>query len=90
MNLQSDFEGVNSTVDAEQDDISMKTKMVVTPGIIAIKFGEKSFISTILGFNTHGDYEYYNEINSQNISNLSTIDKTHLKCDIFHGSVLNG
>ena len=39
----------------------MKTKLVVRPGIKAIKFDEKSFFSTILGFDPHWDYKHYNE-----------------------------
>ena len=39
--------------DIEFDDIKMKTKMVVRDGKIAMKFDEKSFFGTILGFN-HG------------------------------------
>ena len=42
-------------------DITMKTKLVVKPGIIAIRFDEKSFFSTILGFNPGWDYKHYNE-----------------------------
>ena len=48
-NLQSEFEGVNNTVDIEFDDISMKTKWVVRPGIIAGEFEGKSFFSIIPG-----------------------------------------
>ena len=41
-NVQSEYEGVNQTVDIEHDDISMKTKLVVRPGIMAIKFDKKN------------------------------------------------
>ena len=34
----------------------MKTKLVVKRGIIAIRFDEKSFFNTILGFNSGWDY----------------------------------
>ena len=54
-NLQSEFEGFNNATDIEFDDITMKTKSVVRPGIIAIRFDEKSFFSTILGFTPHWD-----------------------------------
>ena len=36
--LQPDCPGYNSSVDIELDDISMKTKLVVRPGSIAIRF----------------------------------------------------
>ena len=41
--LQREYEQVNNSVDIEFDDITMKTKLVVRPGIIAIRFDEKSF-----------------------------------------------
>ena len=54
-NLQLDFDGVDNAIDNKFDDISMKTKMFVRPGIIAIRFEEKSFLNTVLGFNPHWD-----------------------------------
>ena len=42
------------------DDISMKTKLVVRSGITAIRFDEKSFFISILGFTLHCDYKQYN------------------------------
>ena len=41
---------MNNSIDIEFDDITMKTKVVVRPGIIAIRFDEKSFFSAVLGF----------------------------------------
>ena len=64
--------------------------MVVRSGIIAKKFDEKSFFSTISGFTPHWDFKSYNEYISQKIINLSSIDKIHLKCDVIDGSVVNG
>ena len=68
----------------------MKTKLIARPGIIAIRFDEKSFFSTILGFTPHWDYKNYNEYISQKIINLSTIDRIHLKCDVMDGSLVDG
>ena len=68
----------------------MKTKLVVVPNIIAIKFDEKSFFGTILGFQPHWDYEHYNEYIRQKIINLSTKNRKHLKCDVIDSSVVNG
>ena len=48
----------------------MKTKLVVKDGIIAIRFDEISFFSTILGFNPQWDYKHYNEYISQKIVNV--------------------
>ena len=89
--LQFEFEGINNTVDFELDDIRMKTKMVVGPGIKAVRFVEKSFFfSRALGFNRYWDYKHYNERLSQKLENLSTIDKNHLKHDVIDSSLLNG
>ena len=49
--LQSEYEGYHNAIDIEFDDITMKTLLFVRPGITAIRFDEKSFFSTILGFN---------------------------------------
>ena len=65
----------NKVIDIDFDSITRKTKMVVRPGIKAIRFDEKSFFSTILGFVPHWDYKHYNENISQKIVNLSSIIK---------------
>ena len=41
--FQTEYPGPSDVIDIEYDDITMKTKMVVRSGIIAIKFDEKSF-----------------------------------------------
>ena len=64
--------------------------MVVGSGIIAIRFDEKSFFSTILGFTAGWDYEHYNQYLSQKIVNLSSTNKIHLSCDAIVGSVVDG
>ena len=64
--------------------------MVVKPGIIAIKFNEKSFYSTILGFTPGWDYKQYNEYISQNIVNLTSTNKIRLKCECIDGIIQNG
>ena len=68
----------------------MKTKLVVRPTIIATRFNENSFFSTILGFPSGWDYKHYNEHISQKNVNLSIANKVHLKCDAIDGSVVNG
>ena len=72
------------------DEITMKSKLVVRVGIIAMRFYEKSFFSTILGFNHGWHYKHYNKRISQKKLNLSTTNKVHLKCDVIDGSVIYG
>ena len=48
--LQPEFKLYNNSVDIEYDEIAMKTKLIVRPGIIAIRFDENSFFNTILCF----------------------------------------
>ena len=88
--LQPKYQASSNVIVIEFDDITMKTKLVVRAGIIAIRFDEKSFFSTVLGFTPCWDYKHYNEHNSQKIINLSSKNKIHLKSDIIDGSVLNG
>ena len=89
-NLQSEYPEPSNVIDIEYDGINMKTKLVVRPGIIAIKFHEKSFFSNVLDFNSGWDFKHYNKYISQKILNLGSTKKTHLKCDIIDGSVVNG
>ena len=88
--LQSEYPGPSNVIDIEYDDITMKTKLVVNIGIIAIRFDEKSFFNTILGFTPGWDYKHYNKYISQKIVNLGGTNKIHLKCDCIDGSVVNG
>ena len=88
--LQSEYPGPGNVIDIEYDDITMKTKLVVRYGIIAIRFDEKSFFSTVLGFNSGWDYKFHNKYTSQKIVNLGSTNKIHLKCDCIDGSVVNG
>ena len=88
--LQSEFKGDFNKIVIEFDDITRKTKLDVRPGIIAIRFDEKSFFSTILGFTPGWDYKHYNEYTIQKIVNLSSTNKIHLKCGCIDGSIQNG
>ena len=54
----------------------MKTEFNVRTGIIAIRFDEQSFFSTILEITTYWDYKQYNKYISQKIVNLSTTKNT--------------
>ena len=73
--LQSECPGLRNVIDIEYDDITMKTKLVVRSGIIAIRFDEKPFFSSILGFTPGWDYKHYNKYISQKIVNLSSTNK---------------
>ena len=88
--LQPEYEGYHNAIDIEFDNITMKTKLVVRYGIIAIRFDEKSFFSTILGFTSGWDYKSYNKYTSQKIVNSGSTNKIHLKCDCIDGSIQDG
>ena len=88
--LQSEYPGPRNVIDIEYNDITMKTKLVVKSGIIAIRFDEKLFFSTVLGFTPGWDYKHYYKYLSQKVVNLGSTNKILLKCDCIDGSVLNG
>ena len=88
--LQSEYPSSDSEILIRLDEITRKTKLVVNSGIIAIRFDEKSFFSTILGFTPGWDYKHYNQYFSQKIVNLSSTNKIHLKCDAIDGSIQDG
>ena len=88
--LQSEYKSEINDIIIEFDDIIRKTKLNVRPGIIAVRFDEKSFFSTILGFTSGWDYKHYNKDISQKVVNLSNTKKIHLKCDCIDGSIQNG
>ena len=88
--IQFEYPGPSNVIDIEYDDITMKTKLDVKAGIIAIRFDEKSFFSTVLGFTSGWDYKHYNKYISQKIVNLGSTNKIHLKCDIIDGSIVDG
>ena len=58
--LQSEYPQSDSEILIRLDEITRKTKLVVNSCIIAIRFDEKSFFSTILGFTAGWDYEHCN------------------------------
>ena len=87
--LQSECPGPSNVIDIDFDNITMKTILFVKSGIIAIRFDEKSFFSTVLGFTSGWDYKHYNEYASQKILNLGSTNKIHLKGDVIDGSVVN-
>ena len=94
-----DHEG---TLQIEYNDLNKKTKLVLprfgsTFG--TLRFAEKSFFNTLLGFTPYWDYKPTNAILSDGhgaytsdkiVLNLNTKNKIHLKCDAIDGSVGNG
>ena len=77
-------------IDIEYDDITMKTKLVVRSGIIGIRFVEKSFFNTVLGYTPAWDYKPYNKYIGQKILNLGSTIERNLKCDCIDGSIQDG
>ena len=94
-----DHEG---TLQIEYDDLNKKSKLILTrfgSTFGTLRFNEKSFFHTLLGFEPYWDYKPTNAFNSNGdgvytsdkvILNLNTINKIHLKCDCIDGSVVNG
>ena len=88
--LHPEYDGYHNAIDIEYDDITMKTKLKLRAMIIAIRFDEKSFFSTVLGFTPGWDYKHYNKYTIQKVVNLGSTNKIHLKCDIIDGSIVDG
>ena len=94
-----DHEG---TLKIEYDDLDKKVEIILTrfgESFGTLRFDEKSFFHTLLGFTPYWDYKPTNVIHADApgvytsdkiILNLNTINKIHLKCDIIDGSVVNG
>ena len=67
-------------------------------GLGTLRFDERSFYQTLLGFTPYLDYKPTNSNNidipgvyiSDKILNLSTINKLHLKCNCIDGSIQDG
>ena len=88
--LQPEYDESSNVIVIEFHDITMKTILVDRDGMIAIRFDEKSFFTTVLGFTSGWDYKHYNAYISQKILNLNTTNKIHLKSDCINGSIING
>ena len=98
------FSGHNEIIEIEYNDISMKTKIILKyiSGKMfflgTLRFDERSFFHTLLGFTSYWDYKSTNAnhavspgvLISDKVLNLNTIDKIHLKCDIINGSIQVG
>ena len=93
-----DHEGI---LQSEYDDDTTKTNFILArfgSTFGTLRFDERSFFNTLLGFTPYWDYTPTNAIHadssgkysSEKILYLSTIDKTHLKCVVINGSIQNG
>ena len=74
--LQPEYPEPSIAIVIEFDDITRITKLVVRSGIVAIRFHEKSFFNTLLGFNSGWDYKHYKKPISQKNVNLSSTKNT--------------
>ena len=86
----------------EYDDLNKNVKLILTrfgSTFETLRFDEKSFFHTLLGFAPYWDYKPTNAFfadapgvytSDKIILNLNTINKIHLKCDIIDGSVQDG
>ena len=101
------FSGHSEIIQIEYDDLNKKTKLILKFkndektkfGLGTLRFDERSFFHTLLGYEPYWDYK---PTNSKNIAipgvytsdkiilNLNTIDKILLKCDCIDGSIQDG
>ena len=100
------FSGHSEIIQIEYDDINMKAKIIlklvsdeVGFALGTLRFDERSFFHTLLGFELFWDYKptnsNHNAIPGVYTSDkillfLNTIDKIHLKCDCIGGSIQDG
>ena len=99
------FNGHSEIIQIEYDDINMKTKLIlkfvndeVGFALGTLRFDERSFFHTLLGFTPYWDYKPTNSnrdgipgvYTSNKILNLSGTNKIHLKCNCIDGSIQDG
>ena len=85
-----DHEG---TLQIGYDDLNKKVKPILTrfgSTFETLRFDEKSFFHTLLGFTPYWDYKPGVYSSDKVILNLNTINKIHLKCDIIDGCIQDG
>ena len=90
------------TFQIEYNDLHKKIKLILTrfgSNFGPLRFDEKSFFHTLLGFLPFWDYELTNEFNADApgvytsdkfILHFNTIDKIHLTCDVIDSSFQDG
>ena len=86
----------------EHDEIKKKVKLILTSfanSFGTLRFDDKSFFHTLLGFDPYWDYKPTNALhadfpvvytNDKDILNLNTKNKIHLKSDCIDGSIQDG
>ena len=91
------FSGHMETIQIEYDDTSMKTKFILKYiggrkmfVLGTLRFDERSFFHTLLGFTPYWDYKPSGVYTSDKFLILNTVNKIHLKCDVIDGCVVNG
>ena len=85
-----DHEG---TLQIEYDELNKKVKLILIRfgrSFGTLRFDEKSFCHTLLGFTPYWDYKPGVYSSDKVILNLNTINKIHLKCDIIDGCIQDG
>ena len=65
--LRPEYPPSSNEIVFEFNDTTRKTKLVVKSSIIAIRFNERSFFKSILGFTPGWDYKHNNEYTSQKL-----------------------
>ena len=97
----------SESIQIEYDDISMKTKFIskfkndekMKFGLGTLRFDERSFFHTLLGYVPYWDYKPTNSnhdatpgvyTSDKLLLNLNTKNKIHLKCDCIDGSIQDG
>ena len=100
------FSGHSEIIKIEYDDLNKKTKIILdfknnrnAFGLGTLRFDERSFFHTLLGFTPYWDYKPTNSnhnaipgvyTSDKILLNLNTIDKINLKCDCIDGSIQDG
>ena len=85
-----DHEG---TLQIEYDDLNKEVKLILNrfgDTFGTLRFDEKSFFHTLLGFTPYWDYKPGVYSSDKVILNLNTINKIHLKCDIIDDCIQDG
>ena len=81
------------TLQIGYDDLNKKVKLDLSrfgSTFETLRFDEKSFFHTLLGFTPYWDYKPGVYTSDKIILNLNTINKIHLKCDIIDGCIQDG
>ena len=80
------------SIKIEDEDISMKTHSTLWISIVAMRFDEKSFFSTLLSFTPHCAYKHNKGTLSENLNldRFPILDNIHSVCDAIDVSVVKG